>query len=182
VPPWRQRAPLAGTVVPRGCPGHTIGDSRQRFTDTEVTKKIRAPIAAIGTAAALGITGAVVLPAAASAHAVTHTLTFTSVEQGQAKFSATSSGFEDKAVNKAGKVIGYDVLNVTVNPATGTVSAWVTLNTAGGLLYGTMKVSRNPVSHGTVTGGTGAFAGAIGAITAKSISASKTTVTITYHT
>jgi hypothetical protein len=33
-----------------------------------------------------------------------------------------------------------------------------------------------------VTGGTGAFAGATGTITAKSISATKTTVTITYHT
>jgi len=43
-------------------------------------------------------------------------------------------------------------------------------------------VSRNPVTHGTVTGGTGAFAGATGTITAKSISATKTTVTITCHT
>ena len=144
--------------------------------------KIRASIAAIGTAAALGMTGAIVLPAAASAHAVTHTLTFTSVAQGQAKFSATSTGFEDKDLSKAGKVIGYDVLNVTVGPTTGKVSAWVTLDTAGGLLYGTLKVSSNPVSHGTVTGGTGAFAGATGTITAKSISATKTAVTITYQT
>jgi hypothetical protein len=144
--------------------------------------KIRASIAAIGTAAALGVTGVGLLPAAASAHAVTHTLTFTSVEQAQTKFSATSTGFEDKAVNKAGKVIGYDVLNVTVDPTTGKVSAWVTLDTAGGLLYGSLKVSRNPVSHGTVTGGTGAFAGATGTITAKSVSATKTAVTITYQT
>jgi hypothetical protein len=144
--------------------------------------KIRTTIAAAGTATVLGITGAILLPAAASAHAVTHTLTFTSVEQAQAKFSATSSGFEDKAVSKAGKVIGYDVLNVTVGPTTGKVSAWVTLDTAGGLLYGSLKVSRNPVSHGTVTGGTGAFAGATGTITARSVSATKTAVTITYQT
>ena len=140
--------------------------------------KIRTTIAAASTVAALGITGAIVLPAAASAHAVTHTLTFTSVEQAQAKFSATSMGFEDKAISKADKVIGYDVLNVTADPTTGKVSAWVTLDTAGGLLYGTLKVSSNPVSHGTVTGGTGAT----GTITAKSISATKTAVTITYQT
>ena len=71
-----------------------------------------------------------------------------------ASSTATSSGFEDKAVSKAGKVIGYDVLNITVDPKTGKVSAWVTLDTAGGLLYGTLKVSRNPVTNGTVTDGT----------------------------
>ena len=48
----------------------------------------------------------------------------------------------------------HDVLNITVDPKTGKVSAWVTLDTAGGLLYGTLKVSRNPVTHGTVTDGT----------------------------
>ena len=144
--------------------------------------KIRTTIAAASTAAALGITGAIVLPAAASAHAITHTLTFTSVAQGQAKFSATSTGFEDKDLSKAGKVIGYDVLNISVDPATGKPSAWVTVGTAGGFLYGALKVSSNPVTHGTVTGGTGAFAGATGTITAKSTSATKTAVTITYQT
>jgi len=52
----------------------------------------------------------------------------------------------------------HDVLNITVDPKTGKVSAWVMLDTAGGLLYGTLKVSRNPVTHGTVTGGTGTAA------------------------
>jgi hypothetical protein len=144
--------------------------------------KIRTSIAAASTAAALGITGAIVLPAAASAHAVTHTLTFTSVQQAQVKFSATSSGTEDKDVSKAGKVIGYDVLNITADPTTGKVSAWVTVSTAGGFLYGSLKLSSNPTTHGTVTGGTGAFAGATGTITGKSLSATKTAVTITYHT
>jgi hypothetical protein len=143
--------------------------------------KIRTIAAAVSTAA-LGITGAIVLPAAASAHAATHTLTFTSVQQAQAKFSATSNGSEDKDVSKAGKVIGYDVLNIAVDPTTGKVSAWVTVGTAGGFIYGTLKVSRNPTTHGTVTGGTGAFAGATGTIIGKSISATKTAVTITYHT
>jgi hypothetical protein len=56
------------------------------------------------------------------------------------------------------------------------------LPAGGGLLYGTLQVSRNPVTHGTVAGGTGTFAGATGTITAKSLSATKTAVTITYHT
>jgi hypothetical protein len=144
--------------------------------------KFRASIAAIGTAAALGVTGAILLPAAASAHAVTHTLTFTSVQQAQARFSATSTGSEDKDVNKAGKVIGYDVLNFTVNPTTGKVRAGVTLDTAGGFLYGVLQVSSSLVTHGTVTGGTGAFAGATGTITATNKTATRTAVTITYQT
>jgi hypothetical protein len=143
--------------------------------------KIRTIAAAVSTAA-LGITGAIVLPAAASAHAATHTLTFTAVQQAQAKLSAATTGGDDKDISKAGKTIGYDVVNFTADPTTGKISAWVTLTTAGGLLYGTLKVSSNPVTHGMVTGGTGAFAGATGTITGKTISATKTAVTITYHT
>jgi hypothetical protein len=45
-----------------------------------VTMNIRATI---GAAAALGVTGIILLPAAASAHAVTPTLTFTSVHLAQ---------------------------------------------------------------------------------------------------
>ena len=104
--------------------------------------KIRATIAAVGTAAALGLTGTILLPAAAAgAGTVTHTLTFTSVQKSQVKFSANSSGSADLDVNKAGKVIGFDMLNFTVNPATGKVAAGVTVDTAGGFLYGTLKLS-----------------------------------------
>jgi hypothetical protein len=144
--------------------------------------KFRATIAAIGTAAALGLTGTILLPAAAGAGTVNHTLTFTSVQKAQAKFSATSSGSTDLDVNKAGKVIGYDVLNFTFNPATGKVTAGVTLDTAGGFLYGVLQESSGPVTHGTVTGGTGTFAGATGTITATNKTATRTAVTITYHT
>jgi hypothetical protein len=144
--------------------------------------KIRATIAAIGTAAALGVTGTILLPAAAGAGTVSHTLTFTSVQQAQAKFSATVSGSEGKDVNKAGKVIGFDVLRFAVNPQTGTASIGVALDTSGGFLYGVLQESGGPVSHGTVTGGTGAFAGAAGTITATSKTATRTAVTITYHT
>ncbi len=144
--------------------------------------KFRATIAAIGTAAALGVSGTILLPAAAGAGAVTHTLTFTSVQKAQAKFSATSNGSAGLDVNKAGKVIGFDVLNFTFNPATGKVAAGVTFDTAGGFLYAVLHVSKGPVTHGTVTGGTGTFAGATGTITATNKTATKTAVTITYRT
>jgi hypothetical protein len=43
--------------------------------------KVRASIAPIGTAIALGRTGAFLLPAAASTETVTHTLKLTAVQQ-----------------------------------------------------------------------------------------------------
>jgi hypothetical protein len=145
--------------------------------------RARTSIAAIGTAAALTGTGAFLLPAAASTRPVTHTLTFTSIQQATVNFSRTTGGSEDKDVNKAGKVIGYDILRFSFNPKTNTASISVALVTKDGLLYGSLHESNGPATRGTVTGGTGIFRGATGTITAKSNkNGTKTAVTITYHT
>ena len=146
-------------------------------------RRARITIAAMATAAAVGTTGAFLLPTA-SARAVTHTLTFTSVQQATATFSPTIKGAEDKDVTKAGKVIGYDVLRFSFNPKTNTTSIGVAVDLSGGFLYGVMSESDGPVTHGTVTGGTGTFKGATGTITAKALDQTGTriAVTITYHT
>ncbi len=145
--------------------------------------KFRAAIAAIGTAA-LGVTGAMLLPGAASAHATTHTLTFTSVQQAAVQYSSTTSGSEDKDVTKAGKVIGFDVARVVFNPQTNSLSIGVAITNSGGFLYAALhQPATSQVAHGTVTGGTGSYAGATGTITATSNKAgNKIAVTITYHT
>lgn len=144
--------------------------------------KIHPSIAGIGTAAVLATTSAFLLPAAASAHPVTHTLKFTAVQQAAANFSKTTGGAEDKDVNKAGKVIGFDVLRFSFNPKTKTATLGVAVAIKGGFLYGVLHESRGPISRGRVTGGTGTFHGAAGTITAKSNKAgSQTAVTITYH-
>ena len=146
--------------------------------------KIRTSIAAAGAAVVLGGTGAVLLPAVASAHSTTHTLKFTAVTlTPQTQFSQTSGGQAEKDVNSAGKVIGYDVVNVQFNPKTNTASGGVALSTNGGFLYGALKITNNPLIHGTVTGGTGAFKGATGTITGRQNQAgTRTAVTITYTT
>ena len=119
-----------------------------------------------------------------SARPVTHTLKFTSVQQATANFSRTTGGAEDKDVNNAGKVIGYDVLRFSFNPKTNTTSISVAVDTKGGLLYGVLRESRGPVSRGKVTGGTGSFTGATGTFTAKPAnkSGTRTLVTIRYST
>ena len=146
--------------------------------------KIRTSIAAAGAAAVLAGTGALLLPAVASAHSTAHTLKFTAVALTGAKFSKTAAGQVHKDVNGAGKTIGFDMIYFQVDPATHKPSGGVTLDTNGGFLYGTLKFSNNPVQTGTVTGGTGAFKGATGTITAKDLnkSGTRTAVTITYTT
>jgi hypothetical protein len=87
-------------------------------------------------------------------------------------------------VNKAGTTVGYDVLRFAVNPKTGALSFDVAFGVSGGFLYGVAHAAPGSVIHGTVTGGTGGFAGATGTITGKNLnkSGSRTAVTIVYHT
>src|SRR5215472_3558951 len=131
--------------------------------------KIRTSIAAAGAAVVLGGTGAVLLPAVASAHSTTHTLKFTAVSLKSANFSSTDSGTAEQDVNSAGKVIGLDVVNFLFNPKTNTATGGVALDLNGGFLYGTLKTTNGQLVTGTVTGGTGSFKGATGTITAKSL-------------
>ena len=144
--------------------------------------KIRKSIAVAGAAAVLG-TGAFLIPAAASAHSITHTLKFTAVAQQSANFSKTASGQSGTDFSKTGKLVGFDVLYFAFNPKTGKPSGGVTLDTAGGFLYGTLTPTQGPVTHGLVTGGTGKFKGVTGTITGRSLNkaGTRTAVTITYH-
>jgi hypothetical protein len=148
--------------------------------------KHRNAIAAIATATALAGTCAVVVPAASAGTSApkTHTLSFTSVQEAVRNYSQTISSQQDRDVNKAGKVVGYDLLYLVFNPKTETAKLNFTAVTSGGFVYGVASASSSPVIHGTVTGGTGAFKGAAGTIVAKNLnpSGSKTAVTITYHT
>jgi hypothetical protein len=143
--------------------------------------KIRTSIIAAGAAVALGTTGALVLPAVASAHSASTTLKFVSVQKAQVTFSKTTFGQQDTDLNATGKTIGFDELYFAATSAS-TAAANVTGDFSGGLLYGTFTVNfkTGAITNGKVTGGTGKFAGATGTITAKPISSTKTAVTITY--
>jgi hypothetical protein len=143
--------------------------------------KIRTSIIAAGTAVALGTTGALVLPAIASANSTTHTLKFISVSKASVSFTKTQFGGQDTDTNTAGKIIGFDDTYIAATSATsGALNA--TVDTSGGMLYGTgtINLKTGGLSNGKVTGGTGAFAGATGTIKAKPISSKKTAITITY--
>ena len=141
------------------------------------------PIIGAGVAAAAIAGGAFAVPALASPHATSHTMTFTSVTKASVGFSETSVGVQQTDVNKAGKVIGFDeVYGMAISASS--ADNYFTLVTKGGLLYGTytLNLVNGKVSDGKVTGGTGAFKHATGTLAAKAISTHKNTITITYRT
>ncbi len=144
--------------------------------------KIRTTIVAAAAAVALSTTGALVLPAVASAHSATHTLKFVSVLKKLVVYTKRTVAEQDTDVTRTGKIIGFDELYATqTGKTTGTADIAYAEN--GGLLYGALTLTHNGArAHGTVTGGTGAFKGASGTITVKPANSSGThsAVTITY--
>ena len=144
--------------------------------------KGRMSVIGVGAAVVLGTTGALVVPAVASAHSTTHTLKFTSLEKKSIQFTKTSGGQQDTDVNSKGKTVGFDMLYFTQASAT-SASVNITVDTKGGFLYCTGTISfKTGKASGKVTGGTGAFKGATGTIKGTAVSNVKEAVTITYRT
>lgn len=143
-----------------------------------------------GMAAAVGTTllgaGAFALPAAAaSSTAAMHTLSFISVTNKSTTFTKMTGGSQDTDVSKAGKTVGFDMLYFAATSASGGILN-VTVETKGGFLYGTaaLNLKTGVITHGKVSGGTGAFKGATGTLKAKNLNSAgtRTAVTITYRT
>src|SRR5262249_29866131 len=104
--------------------------------------KIRRSIAAAGAAAVLGGTAALLVPAAASAHGATHTLTFTAVAENSVMFTAKTEGVQDTDFNSTGATIGFDNLYLTFTSATA-ASGTATLDIKGGFIYATIATTNN---------------------------------------
>lgn len=139
---------------------------------------VRRSIAAAGAAVVVGSTGALALPAVASAHDASHTLKLTAVAKDSVAFTSKAGGSQETDINSAGKTIGFDVVYFTI---TGKNSATVNVafDMKGGLLYGTLTTTTMGTTFkGKVTGGTGTFKGATGTITARTLRGQKTAITI----
>jgi hypothetical protein len=160
-------------------PEHAAEPARRAELIKEKIMRIRKPITAAAALAALGITGALLAPAAASAHSATKTLTFTSVANNFVRYSTATLAEQDTDLSAAGKIIGFDEATVTLGTTTNTADFAFDLN--GGLLYGTLTINRSAgTASGSVTGGTGSFSGATGTITATPVTKKKEAITITY--
>jgi hypothetical protein len=142
--------------------------------------KVRRSIVAAGAAVVLGTTGALVLPAVAGAHVASTTLKFIAVTNKHVTFTRSTFGMQETDVSSTGKTIGFDDVYVKITGAN-SATANVALDTKGGFLYGVVTTTDGGKTFkGKVTGGTGAFKGATGTITAKAISSTKTAVTVIY--
>jgi hypothetical protein len=142
--------------------------------------KFRTLIVAAFATVALGGTGALVLPAVASANNASHTLKLTAVTNKRISFTKTSGGNQETDVNSAGKTIGFDVAYFAFT-GKNSATANAAFDLKGGLLYATaVTTNMGKTFKGKVTGGTGAFKGATGTITGKSIGSNKTAITIVY--
>jgi hypothetical protein len=143
--------------------------------------KVRRSIAAAGAAVALGTTGALVLPAVASAHSASHTLKLTAVTNKSISFTRSTAANQETDLNSKGKTVGYDdVWFKIMGPRTAT--AWVAFDLKGGFLYAKASTTNGGKTFkGTVTGGTGAYKGATGTVTGKAGKHNKTAITIKYH-
>ena len=140
--------------------------------------RVRKSIVAAGAAVVLGTTGALALPAVASAHNASTTLKFTAVTKASVKFSSTNFGLQETDIS-AGKTIGFDDVNIKGTMSSSTAS--VALDIKGGFLYGVVTTTNGGKTFtGKVTGGTGTYKGATGTITGKAIASNKTAVTIVY--
>ena len=147
--------------------------------------KIRTAIAAATGAAVLG-TGALALPAAMASQATTtHKLSFISLQKNSTMFTKMTGGQQNTDVTKAGKIVGFDMLYFAATSHTSAILN-LTVDTKGGFLYGTAAFNFNTgvISHGKITGGTGAFKHATGTVKAKNLNSAgtRTAVTITYRT
>jgi hypothetical protein len=121
-----------------------------------------------------------VLPAVASAHNASHTLKFTPVTVKGTRFTSTTFGNQETDVNSTGKTIGFDDVYFTLTGPS-SAAANVAVDTTDGFLYAVATSTNGGKTFtGTVTGGTGAFKGATGTVTAQHISSTKTAVTIVY--
>lgn len=122
-------------------------------------------IAIVAGAAALGIAAiGLGLDGAASAHAVTHTMTFTNRQIADKVINDVDVA-SDKNL-KHGTVVGYDVTSCRIDLDTHVAHCAVALSRPVGLMYARAHINVDTGrGGGAVTGGTGRFAGATGTIT-----------------
>lgn len=141
-------------------------------------------IVAAGVCAAAAVTGGVVAGVAADAAApaaATKTIKLVVANTAQKSFGKSGKiAVLDQVDKQHGKVVGYDVLRAQYGAKTGTLVGVIALR--GGTFDVTLTARNSPTIKGTITGGSGAYRGATGSVTAQEATAKQATVVLTYRT
>ncbi|HEY7043113.1 MAG TPA: hypothetical protein VH419_05540 [Nocardioidaceae bacterium] len=117
----------------------------------------------------------------ADASSTTHTLKFVAISDRDHR--AGNNGFQGTEIERShGHVVGYDVISGIFNERAHSVKIYVAISRRGGLLFARLHSTSETTYVGTVTGGSGKFAGATGSLTAHNAphNDDKTFVTIHY--
>jgi hypothetical protein len=144
-----------------------------------LTTSRTARVAGITIVSGVALAGAVGLGNAAPA-TTEHTLKFTA-----SQIADSQVGNHDIAADKDsqnGKVVGYDTTDCLINVNTRVAHCDVTLARAAGTLRGRISFNISTgVATGVVTGGTRAYRGVSGTLSARAASQKTTAITVRYH-
>ena len=94
-------------------------------------------------------------------------------------FSKTDIGKQDTDFNGKGKIVGFDMLNIKVNPKTGKGTILMTVNARSGFLIAALPTRKGKTNSGVVTSGVGTFKDAFGSIVTKNLNKAGTRVSVT---
>jgi hypothetical protein len=138
--------------------------------------KVRTSVLVAAAASVLGVS-AFAVPALAGPHSATvHTIRFTGTTLRQHAFGSSGRVTVDTDVQDH-KVFTYDIATAT---GTNTVDMAIALN--DGFLYAHIVFGQHGDLTGTVTGGSGKFAGVTGTISGKpGPTSAQSAVTVRYH-
>ncbi|GAA2156687.1 hypothetical protein GCM10009844_45170 [Nocardioides koreensis] len=130
------------------------------------------------------LSGAAVLPGAATAKSTVHTTKLVLTETGSHNVGKNSFVGTDKARSaETGKFVGFDTVSGSFNRKTHEASVDVALAVKGGLIIGHVSLNESdPRFKGTITSGTGAFEGITGTIRGRQVGdTGKTFVTLRWE-
>lgn len=139
---------------------------------------IRALIAGVGAAAVVGTGGLVLTSTVASAQSKPQTLTFYTATVKSFASSSSRSTLIESVDNSSGKLVGFEVENVSEAINAPVITHDDVVYLASGVIDGTVRNAAAGRYTGKVTGGSGSYKHAAGTIVT-SPDGAKTKVTIT---
>lgn len=146
-------------------------------------KKKAAWATATALITATALSGAAVSADSAAAQSTVHTTRLVLHQTGTHQLGRNSFGGTDRAMSRAtGKVVGFDAITGTFNRKTHEAHIQVALAIKGGIIQGHITLPENQQRfRGPITHGSGAYRGISGTISGRTVSGTKTFVTLRWR-
>jgi hypothetical protein len=130
----------------------------------------------------VGLTGSDATASTASSHAKTYTQTFVSRDVTSNQLGKSGAYVDFARDVKHGSVIGADSSSGRYHAKSQTVTADMSVERKGGLMFGTFTLDfQTRQLSGTILGGLGKYKGVTGTVSGRALNDKVTRVTIVYH-